>query len=105
MGFKKNFIRFVFGLPVFLAIMTSIGWCGPTLPLPLPGDVDIRYLEAMQRDLPENYIEVVQYILDHNRDPYIRERCVYTLSDIAINKNEADIVGHYNVECSYGCDN
>lgn len=73
-----------------LTLSYTIGWCSPTLPLPPPRDVNIEYLEAMQRVLPENYFEVIRYILDHTTDPYIRHRAVFTLTDIALNKYEAD---------------
>jgi len=84
---KRTLMIVTISLVFSITLTFSIGWGSPTLPLPPPEDVNIEYLEAMQRDLPENYIEVLQYILKNNRDPYIRGRVVSTLTDIAINKN------------------
>ena len=58
-----NLILFAATLLFSVTLTYSIAWCSPTLPLPSPREVDIEYLETMQRDLPENYIEVVQYIV------------------------------------------
>lgn len=63
------------------------------LPLTLGSEeVDINYLESMQLDPPDNYIEELMSIVENNDDPYIRERAVFTLVDIAVEGNETEEV-------------
>lgn len=45
-------------------------------------------LESMQLNPPQDYIQKLTGIIQTNRDPYIRESAVFTLTDIAIKKNE-----------------
>src|SRR4030042_7165878 len=62
-----------------------------TLPLSLgSGDVDVKYLESMQVDPPSDYIDKLVSIVKDDDDPYIRERAVFTLVDIAVAGNETE---------------
>jgi hypothetical protein len=61
------------------------------LPLTLGSDkVNIEYLESMQQDPPADYIDKLMSIVKNNEDPYVRERAVFTLVDIAVEGNETE---------------
>ena len=61
------------------------------LPLALGSEeVDVEYLESMRLDPPENYIDKLMSIVQDNDDPYVRERAVFTLVDIAVDGNETE---------------
>ena len=61
------------------------------LPLALGSEeVDVEYLESMRLDPPENYIDKLMSIVQDNDDPYVRERAVFTLVDIAVGGNETE---------------
>ena len=79
---KRLGIFAVFVIVVVLAVV---------LPLTLGSEkVDVEYLESMRRDPPENYMEKLMSIAQDNDDPYVRERAVFTLVDIAIGGNETE---------------
>jgi len=54
------------------------------------GRVDVQYLESMRLDPPDDYVEQLESIVRENDDPYVRERAVFTMTDIAIDGNETD---------------
>jgi len=55
-----------------------------------PEEVDTKYLERMQLDPPEDYIQELMSVVEKNKDPYVRERAIFTLTDIAIRKYETE---------------
>jgi hypothetical protein len=55
-----------------------------------PGKVTISSLETMQMEPPDDYNLQLMEIIKKNPDPYIRERAVFTLTDIAIRKNASE---------------
>jgi len=57
--------------------------------------IDIEYLESVQMNPPDNYIQHLESIIkNENADPYIRERAIFTLTDISISRSETDkIIG------------
>jgi len=55
-----------------------------------PEEVDTKYLERMQLDPPEDYIRELTSVVEKNDDPYVRERAIFTLTDIAIRKYETE---------------
>ncbi len=57
-------------------------------------EVDLKYLESIQLHPPEDYIQGLISIVENNdTDPYIRERAIFTLTNIAIRKHETgDII-------------
>jgi hypothetical protein len=62
-----------------------------TLPLTLgSAEVNVEYLESMRLDPPNDYIDELVSIVKENEDPYVRERAVFTLVDIAIEGNETE---------------
>jgi hypothetical protein len=62
-----------------------------SLPIALGSEnVDVEYLESMRLDPPENYVEKLTSIVESHEDPYVRERAVFTLVDIAIDGNETE---------------
>jgi hypothetical protein len=62
-----------------------------TLPLALgSAEVNVVYLESMRLDPPNDYIDELVSIVKENEDPYVRERAVFTLVDIAIEGNETE---------------
>lgn len=57
-------------------------------------EVDEDYLSAMELNPPDNYVEELTSIVEKNDDPYMRERAIFTLTNIAIKENETDeIIG------------
>jgi len=57
-------------------------------------NIDIKNLETMQVEIPDNYISELKSIIQNNPDSYIRDRGLFTLTDIAIRKNEPEkIIG------------
>ena len=59
-----------------------------------PARVDMEYLSAMELNPPDNYVEELTSIVEKDDDPYIRERAIFTLTNIAIKGNETDeIIG------------
>jgi hypothetical protein len=74
-----------------LAVVIVIVVLAVVLPLALGSEkVDVKYLESMRLDPPENYIEKLMSIAQNNDDPYVRERAVFTLVDIAVERNETE---------------
>jgi len=55
-----------------------------------PEEVDTKYLEGMQLSPPENYIQELMLVVEKNEVPYVRERAIFTLTDIAIRKYETE---------------
>jgi hypothetical protein len=57
--------------------------------------INIEYLESVQLNPPDNYIQDLESIVKNdNADPYIRERAIFTLTDVSISRNETDkIIG------------
>jgi len=55
-------------------------------------EVTTEYLEFIQINPPENYIRELESIIQSDRDLSIRERGVFTLTNIAIQKNETEKV-------------
>jgi len=53
-------------------------------------EVTTEYLEFIQINPPENYIRELESIIRSDRDLSIRERGVFTLTNIAIQKNETE---------------
>ncbi len=51
---------------------------------------DTGFLEEMQLDPPGDYIEQLKDIIVSGTDPYIRERGIFTLTDIALRENDTD---------------
>ncbi|NQT72096.1 MAG: hypothetical protein HQ553_04920 [Chloroflexi bacterium] len=54
--------------------------------------LDVTDLEAIQLNHSENYIQDLMQVIDENEDQYIRERAIFTLTDIAIRENETEQV-------------
>ena len=54
------------------------------------GKATVASLEAMQVDPPGDYDRQLMEIIRKNPDPYIRERAVFTLTDIALRKNASE---------------
>lgn len=44
----------------------------------------------MQLNPPKDYIKKLKSVIEKNRDPYKRERAIFTLTDIAISKYETE---------------
>lgn len=56
--------------------------------------VKVEDLEAMQVDVPDDYISKLKAIIEGDSDPYVRERAVFTLAEIAVRRHETgDVVG------------
>jgi len=55
-----------------------------------PEKVDIKYLESMQLNPPKDYIKKLKLVVEKNKDPYTRERAIFTLTDITIRKYETE---------------
>ena len=55
-----------------------------------PEKVDIKYLESMQLNPPKDYIKRLKLVVEKNKDPYTRERAIFTLTDITIRKYETE---------------
>ena len=93
---KKKISRaFIISLLFSMTLIYGIGWCAD------PND-EIRYLESMQRELPDHYVTAIKQIIDTSLDPYVRERGVLALTDIALNRNEPDDVSAYLKELAMG---
>jgi hypothetical protein len=74
-----------------LAVVVLVVVLAVVLPLTLGSEeVNVEYLESMRLDPPENYIEKLTSVAQDNDDPYIRERAVFTLTDIAVELNETE---------------
>lgn len=74
-----------------LAVVVVVVALAVALPLTLGSEeVNVEYLESMRLEPPENYIEKLMSIVQDNDDPYVRERAVFTLVDIAIGGNETE---------------
>ena len=58
-------------------------------------NINLEYLESVQLNPTGNYIQDLESIVKNdNADPYIRERAIFTLTDISISRNETDkIIG------------
>ncbi|VVB72768.1 Uncharacterised protein [uncultured archaeon] len=52
--------------------------------------LNIDYLEAMQLNPTEDYIQRLERIISKNNDPYLIERAIFILTDIALRKNQSD---------------
>jgi len=75
-------------LAVLAAVVVALA---VSLPIVLGSDtVDVEYLEAMRMDPPADYAEKLTSIVEEHEDPYVRERAVFTLVDIAVEGNETD---------------
>lgn len=86
----KNFRRFlvpliIIGVVIVIAGIVLIGgqFFGT-------GKATISSLEAMQMEPPGDYDRQLMEIIRKNPDPYIRERAVFTLTDIALRKNASE---------------
>jgi hypothetical protein len=54
-------------------------------------NINIEYLESVQLNPSDNYIQDLESIIkNNNADPYIRERAIFTLTDLSISRNETD---------------
>lgn len=96
---KKWIFRvFIIRILFITSLICGIGWCGPALPAAGAASDELRYLESLQQELPDNYVEAIQRVLDTSLDPYVRERGILALTDIAQNKNEPGIIIGYLTE-------
>lgn len=69
---------------IVIAIILS-GWSvGPS-----PVDATISSLEDMQVDPPADYFRYLSGVIRSHPDPYVRQRAVFTLTDISIRKEES----------------
>jgi hypothetical protein len=76
------------GIFAVIAIVVTLA---VVLPLTLGSEkVDVEYLESMRLDPPDNYIEKLMSIVQDNDDPYVRERAVFTMVDLAVGGNETE---------------
>jgi hypothetical protein len=57
-----------------------------------PLKVSIQDLEEMQKVPPKDYIKKLEAVVEKNKDPYTRERAIFTLTNITIKKEETDKV-------------
>jgi|YelNatPaOPRAMG01_1025707.scaffolds.fasta_scaffold08802_6 hypothetical protein len=57
-----------------------------------PLKVSIQDLEEMQKNPPKDYIKKLEAVVEKNKDPYARERAIFTLTNITIKKQETDKV-------------
>lgn len=51
---------------------------------------DVESLEAMQLNPAEDYIETLAQIILNDPDPYVRERGIFTLTDIALREGDTE---------------
>ena len=75
--------------PWLILAVISIGFA-PGVEMVLAQEVTLEHLEAMQISQPDNYIKELRAIIDSSSDPDIRERGIFTLTDIAIKRNETE---------------
>jgi hypothetical protein len=54
-----------------------------------PRDATISTLEDMQVDPPADYIHYLSEVISSHSDPYVRERAVFTLTDISLRRDES----------------
>lgn len=52
------------------------------------GSPEMSNLEAMQLEPPKDYIEKLKDVIESDQDPYVRERGIFTLTEIAMRKND-----------------
>jgi len=89
---KKVYIPLIIVVTVAVAAMVVLGvleWTGDKK-AKAPDEVDVEYLEQMQLNPPEDYIQELMSIVENNKDPYTRERAIFALTDIAIRKYETE---------------
>lgn len=60
-----------------------------------PTKVNLKYLEEIQKNPPKDYFQKLKSVIEKNPDSYTRERAIFTLSDIAIEKGETKEVVNY----------
>lgn len=53
---------------------------------------NIDNLQSIEEKSPKDYIEKLESIINSQNDPYVRERAVFTLTQIAISNHETDKV-------------
>ena len=69
---------------IALAVIPA-GWnTGPS-----PRDATVSSLEEMQRDPPAGYLDYLSEVIRSHPDPYVRQRAVFTITDISIRKDES----------------
>ena len=62
---------------------------------------DVEYLEEMQLNPTDNYIEELENIILNDSDPYVRERGIFTLTDIALREGDTDQIVDFLKEIAY----
>lgn len=71
------------------SVILTVGCCAPKAAM-APEDADVPYLESVQLNPPEDYIDQLTLIVEKNKDPYVRETAIFALTDIASRKDETD---------------
>jgi hypothetical protein len=80
------------GVFVIVAVLLFSGCIGTE---DEPEMTEMETLEAMQASPPENYVEEMETIIETTQDPYIKERGLLTLTDVALRKNETEEIVDY----------
>lgn len=77
------------GALIALSVILNAGCCAPKAAM-APKDADVTYVESIQLDPPDDYIQQLEQIVEKNEDPYVRETAIFALTDIASRKGETD---------------
>ncbi|MDD1678002.1 MAG: hypothetical protein LUO93_02300, partial [Methanomicrobiales archaeon] len=75
----------LFGL---LGLGLMIAGCITSTPPTHQAPSNIDDLAAMELDPPTNYVDRLTAVIEGHGDPYLRERAVFTLTRIALGRNE-----------------
>jgi len=87
---RMHWLFIALGLGVILA--AGAVWIVPSLQ---KNTEDMAYLEQLQENPPDNYILTLESLIRTHPDPYIRERGIFTLTSIALEKNETEKITEF----------
>lgn len=78
-----------------IAICIIAGLVFFSIPSKEPPNPDQDYLDALQGNPPDNYIDQLKTLITTHPDPYVREKGIITLTEIAISKNESEKISGF----------
>lgn len=55
-------------------------------------ELDVAGVEEMQKAPPDDYLEQLRAVVEEGTDPYVRERAIFALTDIAVRRDETEEV-------------
>jgi len=87
---KKTKITALVGIMAIVAVVVMFYMSGMKEEKPEVSEENIEYLESMQLNPPKDYIKKLTSIIKTNENSYMRERAIFTLTDVAIRKYETE---------------